>query len=195
MLSYNEDAPRQEEINFRSFPAHSRLPVPAGSHVGACPAAPGAPQQGDCACKPSQLGALDESIVPAVQRSKASLGHSPGSTGDTACAGSPHPTPTAPPAPHKGSSRLSCGSVQNKTTSLAKVLLSMPWSRNKGLGSRHPWSWSVVLACGWQRSVGSGGFLSFPSQTRCQVHSPCGSHSAWNECDPLRCICVTLPKR
>lgn len=91
MLSYNEDAPRQEEINFRSFPAHSRLPVPAGSHVGACPAAPGAPQQGDCACKPSQLGALDESIVPAVQRSKASLGHSPGSTGDTACAGSPYP--------------------------------------------------------------------------------------------------------
>lgn len=84
MLSYNEDAPRQEEINFRSFPAHSRLPVPAGSRVGACPAAPGTPQQWDCVCKLSQLGALWRGLLfllnrgakPAMDTALGALGYS-----------------------------------------------------------------------------------------------------------------------
>lgn len=125
MLSYNEDAPRQEEINFRSFPAHSRLPVPAGSCVGAHPAAPGTPQQGDCVCKPSQLGALGRGLLfllnrgakPAPDTALGALGHS------MCCLPTPHnhccPC-SSQPLGAKGSSRLSCGSVQNKTTPLAK---------------------------------------------------------------------------
>lgn len=85
----------------------------------------------------------------------------PGSSGaDGVCRPPPphiHCSPCcSAPLGAEGSSGLSCGSVLNKTASLAKsqasrkeqnseqVLFSGSWSRNWGLGRRRPPSWIVV---------------------------------------------------
>ena len=68
MLSYNEDALRQEEINFKSCPPHSRLPLPAGSRAAGCPAARDAPLQGDNVCKPLQPGTLRGGLLSLLYR-------------------------------------------------------------------------------------------------------------------------------